>query len=55
VDGDNDRGGSLALPGAGDWVKESSGQYADVLGVEDRLREAREEFVRIFREEGHGE
>jgi len=55
VDGDNDRGGSLALPGAGVWVKESSGEYADVLGVEDRLREAREQFVRVFREEGDGE
>jgi len=55
VDGENDRGGSLALSGARVWVTESGSEYADVLGVEDRLRESWEELVRILREEGDGE
>jgi len=55
VDGDNNRGGSLALPRVGVWVEKSSGEDADVLGVEDRLSEAREKFARILREERDGE
>ena len=54
VDGDNDRGSGLALSTAGVRVKESSGKDANVLRIEDRLRQARERFVGVFREEGEG-
>jgi len=55
VDRDDDGGGSLALPGLSVGVEVPGGEDAYVLGVEDRLREVREEFVRVFGEEGDRE
>jgi len=55
MDGDDDGGGSLTHPGLGVRVKESGGEDAYVLGVEDPLREAGEMFVRVLREESNGE
>jgi len=37
------------------WVDESGGEDANVLGVEDRLRKARVEFIRVLRPESEGE
>jgi len=55
VDGDDDRGGSLALPGSCVGVEVSGGEDANVFGVKDRLREARKEFLRVLWEEGERE
>ena len=55
VDRDNNGGGRLAFPGPINGVEVSAGEDVYVFGVEDRLCEAREEFVRVFGEEGHGE
>ena len=52
VDGNDDRGGSLALPRLCIGVEISRGVDAYVFRVEDRLREARDKFLRILREEG---
>jgi len=52
VDGDDDGGGGLALPRSCVGVEISGGEDTNVLGVEDRLREARKEFFRVLREEG---
>ena len=37
------------------WDQESDGEDAYVFGVEDPLREAGKDFIRVFREEGDGE
>jgi len=55
VDRDDDGGGGLALPRSFVGVEVSGGEDAYVLGVKHRLREAREEFVRILGEEGNRE
>jgi len=52
VDRDDDGGGGLALPGSLVGVEISGGEDANVFGVEYRLREAREEFLRVLWEEG---
>jgi len=39
----------------GVWVEESGSEDADVFGVKDRLREAREELARVLRKEGEAE
>ena len=39
----------------GVWVEESGSEDADVFGVKDRLREAREELAWVLWEEGEGE
>jgi len=54
-DRDDDGGGSLVLPRPSVGVEKSGGEDAYVLGVEDRLRETREELIRVFREERDGE
>jgi len=51
VDRDDAGGGSLALPGLCMRLEVPSGKDTNLLGVEDRLRKAREEFVRVFWEE----
>jgi len=48
VDRDNDRGGKLALPRLSTRVEVPGGEHSNVLGVENRLREAGEEFVRVL-------
>jgi len=53
VDGDNDGGGSLAFPGSCVGVEISGGEDTNVFGVEDGLREAREKFLRVLREESN--
>ena len=55
MDGDDDGGGSLALPGWRIGVEASGGEDANVLGVEDRFCEAQEEFNRVLRKEGERE
>jgi len=55
VDRDDDGGGSLVLPRPSVGVEKSGGEDAYVFGVEDRLREIREELIRVFREERDGE
>jgi len=55
VDGDDDGGGSLALPGSCVGVEVSGGEDANILGVKDRFSEAREKFHRVLWEEGKWE
>ena len=55
VDGNDNGGGSLALPGLCVGVVISGGEDAYVLGVEDPLRKAREELLRVLWEEGKRE
>jgi len=55
VDGNDNGGGSLALPGLCVGVVISGGEDAYVLGVEDRLRKVREELLRVLWEEGKRE
>jgi len=55
VDRDDNGSGRLALSGSSVGVEESGGEDANVLGVEYRLRKAREEFVRVLRAEGDGD
>jgi len=55
VEGDDDGGGGLALPGSCVGVEISGGEDSNLFGVEDRLCEAREEFLRVLREEGKPE
>jgi len=55
VDGDHDGGGRLALPGLCVGIEISGGEDANVLRVEDRLCNAREELLRVLREEGDWE
>jgi len=55
VAGDNDAGGKLALSGLPVRVEISGGEDTYVFGVEDRLREAGEEFVPVLREVSDGE
>jgi len=55
VDRDNNGRGGLTFPGTSVRVEVSGGEDANVLGVEDRLRKAGEEFVWVFGEEGDGE
>jgi len=52
VDGDDNGGGSLALPGSCVGVEVSGGEDANVFGVEDRHRKAREKLLRVLWEEG---
>ena len=44
MDGEDDGGGSLALPGSCVGIEVSAGEDENVFGVKDRLREAWEEF-----------
>jgi len=55
VDGNDDGGGRLALPGLCVGVEISGGEDAYVLGVEDCLRKTREELFRVFWEKGDRE
>ena len=55
MDGDDNGGGGFSHPGLGIRVEVPGGEDAYVFGVEDRLREAGEEFVRILGKEGDGE
>jgi len=55
VDGNDDGGGCLALTALCVGVEISGGKDAFVLGVEDRLRQTREEFIQVFWEEGDWE
>jgi len=55
MDGDIDGGGSLTLPGPCVRVEVSGGEDANVLGVEDRLRETGKQFLGVFREKGERE
>jgi len=55
VDRDNNGGGSFTLPGPSVGVEVPGGEDAYVFGVEYRLREAREELVRGFVQEGQGD
>ena len=55
MDRDDNGGGRFALPRLGVWVKVPGGEDANVFGVRDRLREAGEEVLRVFGEEGNGE
>jgi len=55
VDGEDNRGGRLALPGLCARVEISGGEDAYGLGVEDRLRKTREELLQVLREEGKWE
>jgi len=55
VDGDNDGGGRLALPGLCVGIEISGGEDAYVLRVKDRFRKTREELFRVLGEEGDWE
>ena len=55
VGGNDDGGASLAFPGLCVGVEISGGEDANDLGVEDQLRKTREEFLRVFGEEGYWE
>ena len=55
MDRDNDRGGKLAFPRLCTRVEVPSGEDSEVLGVENQLREAGEEFSLVLRKEGDGE
>jgi len=55
VDGNDDRGGSLALRGLCVGVEISGGEDAKVVGVEDLLRQTWEDLLRVLREEGDWE
>jgi len=55
MDRDDDGGGSLVLPRPSVGVEKPGGEDAYVFGVEDRLREARKELIRVFGEERDGE
>ena len=55
VDRNDDRGGHFAFSRFSVRVEVSGGEDANVLGFEDRLHEAPEEFVRILWEEGDRE
>jgi len=55
VDRDDNGGGRLALPRVSVGIEVSGGEDAYVLGVEDGLRKAREELVRVLGKEGDGE
>ena len=55
MDGEDNGGGSLALPGLCVGVEISGGEDGYVLGVEDGLRKAQEELLRVLWEEAKGE
>ena len=55
MDGDNNGGGSLALPGLWVGVEVSGAEDAYILGGENRLRKAREELLWVLWEEGKWE
>ena len=55
MDGNDNGGGSLDLPELHVGVEISGGEDAYVLGVEERLRKAREELLRVLWEEGKWE
>jgi len=55
VDRDNEGGCGHTFPGLNVRVEVSGGEDGTVFGVEDRLREAREMFLRVFWKETDGE
>jgi len=55
VDRHDNGGGRLSFPGPSVRVEVSGREDAYVFGVEDRLREAGEQVVRVFGEEGDGQ
>jgi len=55
VNRDDDGRGSLVLPRPSVGVEKPGGEDAYVLGVEDRLREARKELIGVLGEESDGE
>jgi len=55
VDGDDETGGGLALPGFCVGIEISGGEDANIFGVKDRFHKTREESLRVLREEGNCE
>ena len=55
MNGEDDGGGGLALPGLRVGVEEYGGEDPYIFGVEDRLSKAGEEFIWVLREECNGE